>query len=142
MSLNQTMSTKYQMNDLKSYINKHIEEYPGIMLIYLFGSYANNNQKKNSDIDIAVFVSPKQYTKDAFDSTKEAYSLATNIGLVFNRQTDVIILNSSSIEMSYQIITNARVLYDENIDCRLEYEARIIGMYFDFMPFINQLRSK
>lgn len=130
------------MNNLKSYINKHIDSYPDIKLVYLFGSYANGNQKKHSDLDIALFMSPKKYAKDAFGSTKDAYSLTANIGIDFNNQTDVIILNSSSIEMCYHIITTAQVLYNETLDFRLEYETKIRGMYFDFMPFINQLRSQ
>jgi hypothetical protein len=34
---------------------------------------AMSNQKNNSDLDIALFMSPKKYAKDAFGSTKDAY---------------------------------------------------------------------
>jgi len=62
--------------------------------------------------------------------------------LKFNKKTDVIILNSSSLEIAYEVIKTGRCLYEYDIDIRLEYEAKIRGMYFDFRPFLMDFRSK
>ena len=134
------MSTKCNTDNIRRYINEHINNYSNILFVYLFGSHSRKTQKPHSDIDIAFYISPRDYSKDAFESTKNAYLLATKIGETFNKQTDVLILNSSSIEMNYHIITTAQIIYSYNVDHRLIFEARIRGMYFDFMPFLEELR--
>ena len=64
------------------------------------------------------------------------------IGMKLGVQTDVTILNSASIEMTYEIVTLGRCVYEADIDSRVEYEARVRGMYFDFRPFLEDLRSR
>jgi len=67
---------------------------------------------------------------------------ATEIGMMLNRQTDVIILNSASIETTYQAVTSGKVIFEADHDNRLEYEATVRGLYFDFKPFLDTLRSR
>ena len=45
--------------EMKKEIDKYIESisaFPGVLRIYLFGSYANGNPKDNSDVDLMVIV--------------------------------------------------------------------------------------
>ena len=39
---------------IKSFINSVSEQQPGLVSAFLFGSYAKNNQRSESDIDIAL----------------------------------------------------------------------------------------
>ena len=39
---------------IKNYINSVLEQQPGLISAFLFGSYAKNNQRSESDIDIAL----------------------------------------------------------------------------------------
>jgi hypothetical protein len=83
-----------------------------------------------------------EYRQDPIHTSYPAYRFASDIGLKFNKKTDVSILNSSSLEMAYAIVKNGRCIYECDIDTRFEYEAKIRGMYFDFKPFLTDLRSK
>ncbi len=55
---------------------------------------------------------------------------------------DVTILNGSSVEMAYEVVTTGQCIYQADPDMRLEYEAKARGMYFDFRPFLLEMRSR
>jgi hypothetical protein len=59
-----------------------------------------------------------------------------------DRETDVTILNSASLEMAYEVVTSGKCLFELDPDMRMEYELKIKGMYFDFKPFPEELRAK
>ena len=67
---------------------------------------------------------------------------AAEIAVMTERQTDVIILNSASIETAYQAVTTGALVYEADRENRLEYEAVLRGLYFDFKPFLEKLRAK
>jgi predicted nucleotidyltransferase len=138
-------------NTLLEIIEQKISEYMSvskdakktIKVVYLFGSVLNPKKfKDKSDIDLAFLVDRSFYKKDPFTASSPAYLAATEIGLLLNRQTDVIILNSASIETAYQAITSGSVIYEAHHDLRLEFEATLKGLYFDFKPFLDKLRQR
>ncbi len=71
-----------------------------------------------------------------------AHLIAAEVGMGFNIETDVTILNSASLEIAYEVITSGKCVYESELDLRLEYEIKIKGMYFDFKPFLEELRAK
>jgi len=142
---------KPENNNLLETIEQKINEYISvskdakktIKVVYLFGSVLNPKKfKENSDIDLAFLLDRSFYKQDPFMASSPAYLAATEIGLFLNRQTDVIILNSASIEASYQAMTSGNVIYEAHHDLRLEFEATLRGLYFDFMPFLDKLRRR
>jgi hypothetical protein len=51
-------------------------------------------------------------------------------------------LNSSSLEIAYEVVATGKCLFEIDPDLRMEYEIKIKGMYFDFRPFLEELRAK
>lgn len=130
-------------NRLNSYISGSGEARKSIMAVYLFGSALHPEAfKSNSDIDMAFLLDRSVYKQDPLINSAPAYLAAAEIAAVAERQTDVIILNSASIETAYQAITTGKLIYEADHEHRLEYEAVLRGMYFDFKPFLEQLRAK
>jgi uncharacterized protein len=127
---------------LQRYVYEIIKQDSDIFAVYVFGSVAREQEKDSSDIDLAFLLNEDQYKRDAFMVTNPAYLVAAKAGMKFDRKTDVVILNSASIEMAYQIITGGVRIYEKDKEQRLEYEIKIRGIYFDFMPFIRELRSR
>ena len=113
-----------------------------ILLAYLFGSALNKKLETASDIDLAFLLKSHEYQRDPIHTSYPAHRFASDIGLKFNKKTDVIILNSSSLEIAYAVVKNGRNIYECDVDTRFEYEAKIRGMYFDFKPFLMDLREK
>ncbi len=128
---------------LGNYISESDEAKRSIMAVYLFGSALHPEKfKADSDIDLAFHLDRALYKKDPLTGSAPAYMAAAEIGMEMDRQTDVIILNSASIETAYQAVTTGILVYEAISECRLEYEALIRGLYFDFKPFLEKIRAK
>lgn len=116
---------------------------PGLVVaVYVFGSSVRSDFRDASDIDLAFLVDEQSYKKDPFEATAPAHMIAAEIGLAQSRETDVTVLNSASLEIAYEIITGGRCVCESDPDSRLQYELKIKGMYFDFKPFLDELRAK
>jgi predicted nucleotidyltransferase len=135
-------STKIIIRELEIYLREIIENVSPIVVVYLFGSYAKGKEKARSDMDLAFLLDEKAYKADPFEVTGRAYMTAMRIGSKFGRDTDVVILNSSSIELAYEAVSSGCCLYEADQSRRFEYEIRVRGMYYDFIPFLVELRSK
>ena len=127
---------------LNNFVNDDDTDSDTILLIYLFGSVLNSILDIASDIDLAFLLKSDEYRRDPIYTSYPAYHIASNIGIKLNKKTDVIILNSSSLEIAYEIIKTGTCVYKCDVDFQLEYEAKIRGMYFDFKPFLLDLRAK
>lgn len=108
--------------------------------VYLFGSCIRDETEKAADIDVAFLLDEQAYKSDPIRTMSPAYLIAAEIAMHFGKETDVIILNSSSLELSYEIVITGKCLYEADPEARLDYEIKIKGMYFDFKPFLSELR--
>jgi predicted nucleotidyltransferase len=108
----------------------------------VFGSFARNQERPKSDIDLAFLVDQASYRMDAFEATVPVHMIAGKMGMKLDRVVDVTILNSASLEMAYEIITTGHLLFESDVELRLQYEIKIKGMYFDFQPFLSELRVR
>jgi len=113
-----------------------------IVSVYLFGSFFKGNAGKASDIDLAFLLDEKVYKSDPIMTMSPAHLIAAKAGMQFDREMDVTILNSASLEMAYEVVTSGKCIFELDPDMRMEYELKIKGMYFDFRPFLEELRAK
>ena len=113
-----------------------------IIAVYLFGSCLNNDRRETSDIDLAFLLDEESYKSDPIEAMSPAHLIAVQVGVKFDKETDVTILNSSSLEIAYEVVTTGKCLFELDPDMRMEYELKIKGMYFDFKPFLEELRAK
>ncbi len=112
-----------------------------IVAAYAFGSCLREDFKDRSDIDLAFLVPHAAYREDPLKAIAPAHILAAEIGLALDRETDVTILNSASLEMAFEIITRGECIYESGAEDRVIYELKVKGMYYDFKPFIDELRA-
>jgi len=110
--------------------------------VYLFGSFLRGGLRIDSDIDLAFLLDEKAYKSDPIIAMSPAHLIAAKVGMQLDRETDVTILNSASLEMAYEVVTSGKCLFELDPDLRMEYEIKIKGMYFDFRPFLEKLRAK
>jgi predicted nucleotidyltransferase len=104
--------------------------------VYLFGSCIKGEAEKASDIDLSFLLDEQAYKTDPIDAMSPAHLIAAQFGMKVDKETDVTILNSTSLEIAYEVVTTG------DPDMRMEYELKIKGMYFDFKPFLEELRAK
>jgi predicted nucleotidyltransferase len=96
-----------------------------LLVVYVFGSFARNQERVKSDIDLAFLVEPASYRMDAFEATAPVHMVAGKMGMKLDR-----------------IITTGHLLFESDVELRLQYEIKIKGMYFDFQPFLSELRVR
>ena len=113
-----------------------------IVAVYLFGSYVREDFRDSSDIDLAFLLDESHYKEDPLKAITPAHIIAAKAGLELNREVDVLVLNSASLEMACEIVTHGQCVFEPDPERRLQYELKIKGMYLDFRPFIEELRAK
>jgi len=113
-----------------------------VIAVYIFGSQVKSHSKDTSDIDIAVLFDETAYKNDPISTSALAYLAATRAGLATAFKTDVTILNTASLEIAYEVITSGICLVETDEEKRITYEIAIKGLYFDFKPFLEGIRSE
>jgi predicted nucleotidyltransferase len=110
---------------LERELNKAIqvlkEEFNPIV-IYLFGSAARNQLRKDSDIDIA-FLTEKEI--DPYVCFMKAQELAD----IFKRDVDLIDLNTSSTVFKAQVVGTGKRIYCSDETKRMYFEMRALKAY-------------
>jgi predicted nucleotidyltransferase len=128
-------------NDLAGFFNaSQVDD--SIVAVYLFGSCIKGEAEISSDIDLAFLLDEQAYKNDPIGAMSPAHLIAAQFGMKVDKETDVTILNSASLELAYEVLTTGKCLFELDPDMRMEYEIKIKGMYFDFRPFLEDLRSK
>jgi len=133
------------VSNITKFLRKQTAEMQGetsIVSGYLFGSILEGNAGKTSDIDLAFLLDENAYKSDPINAMSPAHLIAAKVGLQLDRETDVTILNSASLEIAYEVVTTGKCIFEIDPDLRMGYEIKIKGMYFDFRPFLEELRAK
>jgi uncharacterized protein len=92
------------------------------IVIYLFGSAARNELRKDSDIDIAIL------TDNDIDPY-ECFLKAQELADVFKRDVDLINLNTSSTVFKAQVVGTGKRIYCSNETKRMYFEMRALKSY-------------
>jgi len=108
---------------------------PFIKLSYLFGSCADGEEGPISDYDIAVLYA-KLHAPDL------RYELAHKLKKkLMTDQVDLVVLNDAPIELRYAVIASGIVVYEVNVETRVEYEALTLSLYGDYLPVLRSQRE-
>jgi len=107
-----------------------------VVAVYLFGSFANAEQRPDSDVDIAVLCHP--------DKTREEYfelELTYFVGLsrAVAKNLDIVILNCSGELLCYEVFRTGRVLFERDRDRRVSFQSQMLCRYFDLQPRLHQM---
>ncbi|MHA1266150.1 MAG: type VII toxin-antitoxin system MntA family adenylyltransferase antitoxin [Candidatus Helarchaeota archaeon] len=103
-----------------------------LLLIYIFGSKALEKNSIISDIDIAVLLN----NEIEQDRRKLMLDLIFDFSQIFrHNEIDLLILNTASLAIQYNVISTGKILYQLNPDIKSSYETRIIKIYLDFVKY-------
>jgi predicted nucleotidyltransferase len=108
----------------------------GVLLVYLFGSQNTGLTGPMSDYDFGVLVDP------SMDGPKIQARIAHELAKALKSdRVDAVLLNSAPIELAYAIVAQGRPIYQRNLLTKVEYEARIMGLYGDYLPVLRAQRD-
>lgn len=117
--------------------NFNDSELPSIAAVYLFGSEARGEARKDSDIDIAVLF------KEMPDSSLKGSGqiIAASLDNLLKKEVDLIVLNRASPELVHYVLKDSKLLVENDPVHRICFEVKKRNEYFDVLPILKQYRS-
>jgi predicted nucleotidyltransferase len=110
-----------------------------VVFSYLFGSFARDDARKGSDVDVAVHFAPGMVAADRFERClRMGAELETSLG----RQVDVVDLGSAPLRLAGRILTERVVVTGLDRPERVRYETDLFPRYIDFDHHARQLDAE
>ena len=115
------------MNSYQTIIDTILEHYPDVQAIYLFGSHGTENERPDSDIDVAILL-PVESAKRVKD--REWIELTTAIAMAEKRENiDLINLRKENTVFRKEIVMTGRRIYCADENAADEFEMLTISQY-------------
>ena len=106
-----------------------------VRLVYLFGSKVYSDEGPLSDYDFGIL-----FERGKFSTNLEAEVTHTLSRALKTDRVDVVPLNRAPIELAYSVLVQGELIYELDRATRVEYEARILGLYGDYLPVLREQR--
>lgn len=112
---------------------------PGLLGIYIFGSFANNRLTPESDIDIAFLTWEKI-------SAVEKWKIQEELASLLDIDIDLVDLKDASVVLRAEVVENGERIYTENeYECD-NFEVTTYSMYADLnetrKDILNEYKEK
>ena len=121
------MDKKKTEQKITEFLKKKI---PGLLGIYIFGSFADDRLKPESDIDIAFLTWEKI-------SAVEKWKIQEELASLLDIDIDLVDLKDASVVLRAEVVENGTRIYTENeYDCD-NFEVTTYSMYAD----LNETRK-
>lgn len=103
-----------------------------LLLVYLFGSKAQNKETNLSDVDIAVLIQEENNV----DLRQLSLDLIFEFSQLFRSgKIDLLMLNKAPLAIQYNVIYHGKNLYYVDVETRENYETTVIKLYLDFKKY-------
>ena len=112
---------------------------PGLLGIYIYGSFAENRVTPESDIDIAFLTWNKI-------SAVEKWKIQEKLASLLDIDVDLVDLKDASVVLRAEVVENGRRIYTENeYECD-NFEVTTYSMYADLnetrKDILNDMKEK
>ena len=125
---------------LKSPEAVKVFEEQGVLAAYLYGSAARGNMHAYSDVDVAVAF---DYSVPGDERFRHRLRLITAVmGLLRVNEVDVVPLNDAPPLLVFHVLRDPVVLYKADHRQSAEFEIKMIGMYYDLKPALEEYRRQ
>lgn len=105
-------------------------KYEDIVFAYIFGSYAQNRIRGNSDIDIAIYLKKKIEIDTYFE-------MKMNLTEALKKEVDLVILNDATPLLKYEIHKNKILLFSHNKTLEIQYKVKTLFEYSDMKKYLD-----
>ena len=111
-------------------LRDELEKDGSVLFVYIFGSYGRGTVGPLSDVDIAVFLDER--LDDFWPKRLELIEKTTRT--LRTDEVDLIVLNEAPLLLRYQVIKTGRLLFSNDEERRIDFEAKTIDFYLDTEP--------
>ena len=114
-------------NDLSDAIVKTVLRfYPDVEAVYLFGSHGTEDERRDSDADVALLFPPPV----AKTITNLAMSQCSHALIdILKKSVDLINLRAMNVVFQHEIIQGGRIIYQRSEYAVDEYEMTVMSLY-------------
>ena len=116
-------------------LNELLNDVPGLVAAYVFGSRARGDASEKSDLDIAVWLQQQPVTFDA-----APLDLAGDIERALGVPVDVVILNGAPSDLVHRVLRDGILVLERDRSARVKLEVRARNDYFDLLPIRTAYR--
>ena len=113
-----------------------ISEISGVSLVYLFGSRLGENIGPMSDYDLGVLVENLEDEDNVLAVVTQAAA-----GVFMTGRIDLVPLNHTPVDLAYSVIAQGECIFQKDTATRVEYEARVLSVYGDYLPVLRAQRE-
>ena len=103
-----------------------LQHYPIAQAVYLFGTYGTADERPDSDVDIAVLLSPDEAKREEHMAMSDAYLALERL---LGKDVDLINLRQVSTVFQKEIIMADRRIYCANSYAADEFEMLVLSLY-------------
>jgi predicted nucleotidyltransferase len=100
---------------------------------YLYGSVVEKKQRKDSDIDIALFINEKKIENPLF----YRMNLSTDLMELLKGKVDLVILNFANLLLRAQVFEKGQLIYEKDENKRALFQAYSMGLYYDYKRYFE-----
>ena len=103
-----------------------VDAYPATQGVYLFGSFGTEDERQDSDVDIALLLPPMQSRQE-----QDLQTSPCRASLVRLLRRDVDLINARLVSTVFQkeIIANGRLIYCADQYAVEEFEMIVLSLY-------------
>jgi predicted nucleotidyltransferase len=101
-----------------------------IIFAYIFGSYAQNKARADSDVDIALYL-------DTAMDVETYLEIKVRLAEVCKREVDLIILNEATPFLRYEVYRNNNLLFSRDKARETQYKVKTLFEYSDMKKYLN-----
>ncbi len=109
----------------------------GVVLVYLFGSVAEQLDQPDSDLDLAVLMNAKSAPRNTLDLYADLYDIFTQA--FPEKKLDIVFLQRAPLELRFDVISHGQVLFESDQQLRLNFEEQTMRQYADFKPILRNI---
>ncbi|MHB8279504.1 MAG: type VII toxin-antitoxin system MntA family adenylyltransferase antitoxin [Candidatus Humimicrobiaceae bacterium] len=120
-------------------INRYFADKKNISTIYLFGSFAKNFNRKDSDIDIAVLFKKNLDKLERFNLVLE---FALELENILGKKIDIIDIENADPFFIHQVMLGKIIIIDKDTERRVSFEVDKRRTFFDMQPFYELYYAK
>ena len=127
-----------QLSPLIATLRRQLEETAvPLACAYLFGSHARNEQRVDSDLDVAVllaYAGPNTLT-GPLSTLRGELERATG------RSVDLIDIRRAPVDLTHRILRDGELLVERDRNERVRFEVQARNEYFDLLPHLQRYRA-
>ncbi|MDI6826470.1 MAG: nucleotidyltransferase domain-containing protein [Candidatus Aenigmarchaeota archaeon] len=105
-----------------------------ILFAYLYGSFAKDEQRRESDVDVGVFLRGG-FQGGTFYEVELSLEIERRAGI---KNVEVVVLNDKPLRFLNQVLRYGKLIVSNNERERIKFETFVTKSYIDFKPYYEE----